>query len=222
MSGHCRREETDLGAPDGSLMLIPIPPVSNGMTHHCTITEGGPSNREWSPLEERLKYIESSGIGRGAMERQKPAFSRKEKRGENMTEPKSAKKPAKAAAEKKPKSQGKPVAKQETRLPGKPKETVEIFVKRQLTGEAPEEKHFIVSDGKKLKNVKELIDELELMNDETFSFHANEYKNDFANWLRDVFSHEHFAKEMEKVGSRLDAQRALMKKLIDELEKAAK
>ena len=114
------------------------------------------------------------------------------------------------------------IAHAESKPVSAPKETVEIVIRKKMLGEAPTEKHFIVSDGKKLKSVKELIDSLETMNDDTFRFHANEFKNDFATWLRDVFSHENLAREMEMVKHRLEAQRVLMKKLMDEIEKAAK
>ena len=173
-------------------------------------------------LEERLKYPNVGQSHKWAMERFKADRFHKIGRGEQMTDTRSNKKQTKHGIGKLTRSAPKTIRKIESRPAVKPKETVEIVIKKQLLGEAPIEKHFIVTDGKKLKNVKELIDSLEIMNDDTFMFHANEFKNDFAVWLRDVFSHENLAREMEKVKHRLEAQRVLMKRLMDDIEKAAK
>lgn len=104
-------------------------------------------------------------------------------------------------------------------------EKVEVIVRKQLFGEAPQEKHFIVSDGRKLKNVKELLDALETMGDDIFSSHVNEVKNDFSSWLSDVFSFEHMANEIRNAKHRLETQRLIMRNLIKEigsLEKQSK
>lgn len=98
-------------------------------------------------------------------------------------------------------------------------EKVEVIVRKKLFGEAPKEKHFIVSDGRKLKNVKELIECLETMGDDIFSYHVNEAKNDFSSWLHDVFSFEHMAKEIKNAKHRLETQRLIMRNLIKEIEK---
>lgn len=47
---------------------------------------------------------------------------------------------------------------------------------------APEE-HFLLRQGKNLKNLKELYHALEYMDDETFNHHVNSEKNDFASWI---------------------------------------
>lgn len=173
-------------------------------------------------IEERLKYPSIGGMHKWEFCRTKENRFGPVKRGEMMTDTKPAKKPVKATSEKKMKPEPKTIAKAELKAVSRPKETVEIVIRKKILGEAPVEKHFVVSDGKKLKNVKDLIDSLETMNDDTFRYHANEFKNDFATWLRDVFSHENLARDMEMVKHRLEAQRVLMKKLMDEIEKAAK
>ena len=102
------------------------------------------------------------------------------------------------------------------------RESVEVIIRGKLYGEAPQEKHFITSDGRRLKNVKEPLDALETMGDEVFSSHVNDFKNDFSTWLKDVFSFEGMAKELESANHRLDAQRVLMKNLIREIEEKPK
>lgn len=101
-------------------------------------------------------------------------------------------------------------------------EKVEVIVRKQLFGEAPEEKHFVVADGSKLKNVKDLLNALETMGDDVFSYHVNEAKNDFSSWLHDVFSFEHMATEIKHAKHRLEAQRLIMRNLIKEIEKLEK
>lgn len=101
-------------------------------------------------------------------------------------------------------------------------ERLEVILRKQLYGEAPTEKHFVVSDGRKLKNVKELIEALETMSDDIFSYHVNEAKNDFASWLRDVFSYEHIAKEIQSAKHRLETQRLIMRNIIKELTRLEK
>jgi hypothetical protein len=61
--------------------------------------------------------------------------------------------------------------------------------------EAPSTQHyFYLNNGKKLKNISELMESLKDMSQDLFSFHVNEQNNDFANWIRDVFG----AKELSR------------------------
>jgi len=70
---------------------------------------------------------------------------------------------------------------------------------------------FVLNDGRKLKSIIHLIDELENMPDDVFSQHVNEYKNDFSNWIKDVFKDDVLADELQLVNDRLETQRALLK-----------
>jgi flavoprotein len=103
-----------------------------------------------------------------------------------------------------------------------PKMTVEVFLKRQLGKAAPETKHFILKGGKHLKTVYELMDELEQMTEDTFREHVNEAKNDFSNWINDVLGMKDLAEEIKKTNTRMDMQHKMLKRLYDELKKAAK
>ena len=99
----------------------------------------------------------------------------------------------------------------------KPK--VEVIIKQRLFGEAPEEHHFYLQDGRKLKSVYELMDSLIDMGEDTFRQHVNEFKNDFATWVKDVFKEEDIAKEIATVNNKVEMQRVLLKKIFDEVEK---
>lgn len=51
-----------------------------------------------------------------------------------------------------------------------------------------EEKYaFWLSTGKKIRNLKELMIELQINGQNFFNNHVNDSKNDFANWVRDIF-----------------------------------
>ena len=61
------------------------------------------------------------------------------------------------------------------------------------------EKYFYVCDGTVIKAVQELPDALRNMSPEAFTFHVNEQKNDFFNWIRDVFELTHLARNIKNV-----------------------
>jgi hypothetical protein len=65
--------------------------------------------------------------------------------------------------------------------------------------EIPQEKYFYVCDGTVIKSLHELPDALRNMNPETFSCHVNEQKNDFYNWIKDVFEHSSLARNVKNV-----------------------
>jgi hypothetical protein len=63
--------------------------------------------------------------------------------------------------------------------------------------EAPSTQHyFYLNNGKKLKNIAELMESLKDMDQDLFSFHVNEQNNDFASWIRDVFGEKELARRI--------------------------
>ena len=109
----------------------------------------------------------------------------------------------------------------QARIMAKPSSRVEVTVSSKAVGEAPEQYHFVLHDGRRLRSLYELVDELETMSDETFRAYVNEHKNDFASWTRDVFDEKHLAEEITKMQHRVDMQRAILKHLVRELRKVA-
>lgn len=55
------------------------------------------------------------------------------------------------------------------------------------------DKSFFSSDGKVFTSLAELAIGLQRMHQDTFRYHANAQKNDFANWARDVFGEQQLA-----------------------------
>ena len=99
----------------------------------------------------------------------------------------------------------------------KKSQTVEVIIRKKVLGQAPEEQHFVVADGRKLKNIVELADALETMTEEIFRHHANEFKNDFSSWVKDVFYDHSLAEDISRARNRLETQIVILRRLIKEL-----
>lgn len=96
-------------------------------------------------------------------------------------------------------------------------QSVEVIIKKKIMGEAPIEHHFVVADGRKLKNILELADALETMSEEIFRHHANDFKNDFSTWVKDVFYDHSLADDISRAKTRFEAQIAILRRLVKEL-----
>ena len=48
-----------------------------------------------------------------------------------------------------------------------------------------EDKKFYCTNGSVINNLNELVNELKIIDDESFSNHVNSNKNDFSNWIYD-------------------------------------
>jgi hypothetical protein len=75
-------------------------------------------------------------------------------------------------------------------------------IKRRLekgwAADVPADKVFWCHDGKVLTNIAELADALRNMSEDTYRYHVNADKNDFANWLRDVVGDATLAGQVAK------------------------
>ena len=96
---------------------------------------------------------------------------------------------------------------------------VSVKVVEKRSGEAPEEHAFVLKDGRKLRTMYQLIDELETMPDPIFKEYVTPFKNDFSNWLKDVFQERDLAEEIKGMRERMDTHRAVLKHVIRELKK---
>ena len=97
------------------------------------------------------------------------------------------------------------------------KKGYEVVAVKKLFTEAAPHNQFFVSDGSVIKNVAELVESLEKMHEDTYKFHANEQKNDFGNWVKDVFGQHELAENLKTAESKGDAQLAVAKTLLKEL-----
>ncbi|RKX83359.1 MAG: hypothetical protein DRP57_08055 [Spirochaetes bacterium] len=80
---------------------------------------------------------------------------------------------------------------------------------------------FWLCDGTTLKNLSELLEALKVMSRETFIYHVNSEKNDFAKWIEDVIKDEKLARDLRKVKTKRDTIK-ILKERIKWLKKKAK
>ena len=77
--------------------------------------------------------------------------------------------------------------------------------------------YFKLIDGSETKNLQELAEAFHYMSDDVFYYHVNDQKNDFSNWVRDVFKQEKLADIVLKSNSRLEAETNILRFLVKEL-----
>lgn len=92
---------------------------------------------------------------------------------------------------------------------------VRIKVKNLSLVEAPDEQCFWVQDGKILRNLDDLQKALKEMSDETFRYHVNQEKNDFAKWVEEVLQDTILAKQLRQVKT----CKAMLKRVQKRIEK---
>ncbi|MBM3153908.1 MAG: hypothetical protein FJ008_01080 [Chloroflexi bacterium] len=68
-----------------------------------------------------------------------------------------------------------------------------------------EEKAFWCYGGEVFRNLQEMAVALERMSEEAFEHHVTEHKNDFSNWVRDVFGDTTLANQLRKATTKSSA-----------------
>lgn len=81
----------------------------------------------------------------------------------------------------------------------------------------PENKRFVLSNGKVICSVKELALEMENIEEDVFYYHVNEDKNDFVNWLRDVIEEPDLAQRLKGAKSKGEFQIKLLKYIVKKI-----
>ena len=75
------------------------------------------------------------------------------------------------------------------------------------------EKSFWLNDGRALKNLKELEQALETMDESLWKHHVTTERNDFANWIEDVFNEKQLGALVRKVKSPRTAAKRIAGKI---------
>lgn len=70
---------------------------------------------------------------------------------------------------------------------------------KNLKKNCPPENVFYVCNGTVLNNLDEMLTELEKMDEGSFRHHVNESKNDFSNWMNDIFREAELADKIRNV-----------------------
>jgi hypothetical protein len=104
----------------------------------------------------------------------------------------------------------------------KPAQPAVPVKKHVLYVEVTPDKYFVLCDGRKVKSCKELADILQSINDDMFKYHVTDTKNDFSNWINDVFGEQDLAKKIKTIRSRLDTSIELYRAMFDRLDKFSK
>lgn len=77
------------------------------------------------------------------------------------------------------------------------------------------ENYFVLNSGGVIKSIEELASTLEFMSDDEFRYHANAERNDFANWIKDIFSKKELGDKIAAAGDRKDALIVLLKYMLN-------
>ncbi len=80
---------------------------------------------------------------------------------------------------------------------------------RKLFSQLQPELHFKLHGGGVIKSIPGLHKALVAMEDETFSYHCNQHKNDFSTWVKEAFKEPALAKNLEKTHTKLGMALAL-------------
>jgi hypothetical protein len=64
---------------------------------------------------------------------------------------------------------------------------------------------FWCHDGRVLHSLHELKDALEMMSDEAYAYHANQEKNDFSNWVKDIIGDDKLSRDLSRSSDRRQA-----------------
>lgn len=107
----------------------------------------------------------------------------------------------------------------ETKALSKKSVSKPVNTKKAILKDAPEEHCFIFCNGQKVKNVKELADALEVLSDDIFNHHVTFDRNDFSNWINDIFRDEELALSLAGVKDKKDTRIVMYKHLIKCLDK---
>jgi hypothetical protein len=90
-----------------------------------------------------------------------------------------------------------------------------------LLGDVHPTHYFVAKDGTKIKNLRELYNSLQSMDDITFNHHVNDFKNDFHNWVRDIHKDNDLASNLLAAKSKKEMVEHL-KERIGELQSIRK
>lgn len=91
----------------------------------------------------------------------------------------------------------------------------------RVLGDAFYDKRFFCHDGCVAQNLQQLADCLSHINEDIFYHHANEAKNDFASWVRDVFGDDKLARDLSRAADHKEAAK-LVKERVAWLQKKLK
>jgi hypothetical protein len=92
-----------------------------------------------------------------------------------------------------------------------PEKEVRTSEVQGIRKDAPATNYFVLCNGQPVKNVKELADALDELEDHVFNHHVQPDHNDFATWVKDIFQDVELAQKLADVKDRKHMQLVLYK-----------
>jgi hypothetical protein len=77
------------------------------------------------------------------------------------------------------------------------------------------ENYFVLGNGGVIKSIAELGSTLDYLSEDEFRYHVNDAKNDFGNWVRDVFDEKDLADKLFATKDKKDTQIIVLKFLLE-------
>jgi hypothetical protein len=99
--------------------------------------------------------------------------------------------------------------------PAKPKPM--LLSDHPLKKDAPVEKYFILCNGKPVKNIKELAEVMETLEDHVFNHHVRPEHNDFSAWVMDIFNDVELAQKLADAKDKQHTQLVIYKHITHKL-----
>lgn len=98
-----------------------------------------------------------------------------------------------------------------------PEMQTELITANTIKRDAPETSYFVLCNGKPVKNIKELADVMEELEDQIFNHHVTPDKNDFATWIKDIFKDIELAEKLAGLKDKKHMQLVLYKHITHKL-----
>ena len=100
----------------------------------------------------------------------------------------------------------------------KQKEQLRHTQRQMVFSNAEGGKEFFAANGLVIRNLNELSQAFESIDDYTFQQHVNAEKNDFAQWVGDVIGHQDLAEQLRASKSRQEHQILALKEIVSLLK----
>ncbi len=90
-------------------------------------------------------------------------------------------------------------------------------VKRTLKKQAHPSQWFVLHNGKQIRSLKELAQEMGDMEDYVYFHHVTDDRNDFCSWIKDVFDEFDLAEQLAGIKDKRAAQVKIYEHLLNKL-----
>ncbi|OIO63655.1 hypothetical protein COT48_06245 [Candidatus Woesearchaeota archaeon CG08_land_8_20_14_0_20_47_9] len=84
-----------------------------------------------------------------------------------------------------------------------------------MLSDVPPGQHFNIHMGSSIRNIRELAEAIDIMDERSFKHHMRDDKNDFATWVKDVIGDFELAAEMQRINTREGLVNAIKRRILD-------